>query len=174
MVARVVTKPMGLLIPLILAIFVVACEIPTEQAPTQEPLPAEEGTPVVAVAPEATSISAGAELISSATTLLESGDLGAAEALLEDSLAAEPNNPAALHKLGFALLGQERYDEAIEVFNQELAVDPDFPDAWLGLALALAGSNRRGEALEALSTVLSLDPANADALQARQALEGGP
>ena len=56
--------------------------------------------------PEATSVSRDDERISSATTLLESGAPRAAEALLEDSLAEEPNDPAALHKLGFALLGQ--------------------------------------------------------------------
>lgn len=166
-------KPLWLLIPVLLTVLIVACEIGPELTPTEES-PPEDKTPVVVVTPEAPSIFTAAGLIGSATTLLEGGDLGGAEAFLKESLVIDPDNPAALHKLGFALLGQEQYAAAIEVFTEELAVDSRFPDAWLGLGLALAGSGRQSEALDALDMALRLDPENEDALQARQALAGSP
>lgn len=161
------------LLTVLLAVFVLACNTPQEQTPAEEAT--REATPPAATeTPDLTGAFTEGQLLEGATTLLEAGDLTGAEAFLTERLNRNPSDPAALHKLGFALLGQERYAEAIDVFNKELEVDSEFPDAWLGLALAFAGNGQRAQALDALDSALTLDPKNADALEALQALGGAP
>ncbi len=67
-----------------------------------------------------------------------------ADALIEDALKKNPDNQMALKAKGQGLLGQYKYDEALEIFNKILAKTPD--DA---LVNTFAGAALNGKAQEA-------------------------
>jgi len=65
-------------------------------------------------------------------------------------LAIEPESPSALWSLGFALIGAEKYDEAIQTLERDASVS-NRSSAVLGVLVhAYAGAGRRAEALRVL------------------------
>ncbi len=65
-------------------------------------------------------------------------------------LAVEPEKPSALWSLGFALIGAERFDEAIATLEKAASVS-DRSSAVLGVLVhAYARAGRRAEALRVL------------------------
>ncbi len=72
-----------------------------------------------------------------------------AEAHLREALSLWPQYPEALHNLGAALAGQERFEEAIEIYEQALSQRPKFPEAVNNYGIALAKTGRFREAIEA-------------------------
>ncbi len=49
----------------------------------------------------------------------------------------EPNYANAHHRLGLAVAGQDKYDEAIKHFNEALRIKPDYLDSINSWAMAL-------------------------------------
>ena len=62
---------------------------------------------------------------SAALDLMAGGDLGAAVAVYQESLAADPTFTEAMHGLARALQDLQRYDEAITVAQRIAELDPD-------------------------------------------------
>jgi tetratricopeptide (TPR) repeat protein len=64
---------------------------------------------------------------------------------------------------GDAFYYEQRYDEAIESYNQALNLQPDFAKAWVQKAKALRRSKQFEAALEANDRAISIDPTFASA-----------
>jgi tetratricopeptide (TPR) repeat protein len=72
-----------------------------------------------------------------------------AAAELEAGLSIEPLDKKLLYNLAWVKDELEKYDEAIDFYDQALAVDPDYANALAGRAVALAKSGDAGEAVAA-------------------------
>ena len=88
-------------------------------------------------------------------TLLEAGQLGAADEVLSQFLALVPRDPAGRHARGRARLGLGRAGEAASDFSLAIAHGNEpAPDLHLEYAQALTACGRRGEAIRALEAAL--------------------
>ena len=69
------------------------------------------------------------------------GDLGRAEALLQDGLRVRPGSPSTLYALGSRRLHAGDTASAIAYLGQAVQLDPTFQDSWyvLGVAYERAG-----------------------------------
>jgi Flp pilus assembly protein TadD len=73
------------------------------------------------------------------------------------SLESEPQ-PRLFLNLGFALVAQGRFDEAMAQYSEALRLDPDSPETHNNLGNALASLGRINEALAQYSEALRLKP----------------
>lgn len=82
------------------------------------------------------------------------------------------NTEARMNALGYAVLNEKRFDDAIAVFRATAEMHPTSANAFdsLGEAYALAG--RRAEAVAAYERALQLDPSSAGARAALARLRG--
>jgi tetratricopeptide (TPR) repeat protein len=88
-------------------------------------------------------------------TLLEAGQLGAADEVLSHFLAREPQDAAGLHARARARLGLGRAGGAASDFSLAIAhANEPGPDLHLEYAQALMACGRRGEAILALEAAL--------------------
>jgi tetratricopeptide (TPR) repeat protein len=87
----------------------------------------------------------------------ESGDAGA-------------SSYKARYGLGLALVGQDRYEEAILCLEETLEEQPNMVEARYLLSVALTREDRKVEAYEALETILSVMPNHEDAIHDLSAL----
>jgi TolB-like protein len=78
----------------------------------------------------------------------------AAEAILRDVLAQDPNMSDALNWLGNSLLAQGRRDDALAVWDRAVRIDPLHPAIAGNLANELVSRGRGREALQILETQL--------------------
>jgi uncharacterized protein HemY len=87
-------------------------------------------------------------------------------------LEREPQNPDALRGLGYCLLIQERYNEAVDALAKAHAAQPGHPQGmvWLAQAHGLAG--QLGQAKSIFRQVLVIEPGNSDAARGIQEIEG--
>ena len=60
---------------------------------------------------------------------IDGGDLDKAIMMLEDILSFEPEDADALNLLGYSLRSAERFEEAMDKYNEALAIDPDHQGA---------------------------------------------
>jgi predicted TPR repeat methyltransferase len=104
-----------------------------------------------------------ADALALAIRLHRSGEVDDAEVLYERILAAQPDQPDALHFLGMLALYRNRPDAALELIRKSVALDARHPERHnnLGNVLLLAG--RSEEAAQAYRNAISLGPAHADA-----------
>ncbi len=86
-----------------------------------------------------------------------------ARQILEEALAADPGNPAAMRLLGSALVELGRASEAVAAFDALLARAPSDVEAHLSRARALMAGGRLDEAEEALGALRGIVPADRDA-----------
>jgi predicted O-linked N-acetylglucosamine transferase (SPINDLY family) len=93
----------------------------------------------------------------------QNGELGAAETLYREILAAEPRCFDALHLLGVAATQRAALQEGITLIRQAVAVDPKAVNARVSLARALIDSGDAPAALEACEGLTALHPDNANA-----------
>ena len=86
------------------------------------------------------------------------GDSEAAERDLQKSLAAKPDNVAAMLRLGGVELTLSKPDEAQSLFSKALAADPNSAPALYGLGKVALIQHQFPAALEYFKKALALDP----------------
>lgn len=91
-----------------------------------------------------------------------------AEAHLRESLRLWPQFPEALHNLGLVLAAQDRFEEALEVYEQALQQRPNFPEAYNNYGIAFAKLGRIPDAIAAFNEALRQKP---NYLKAQQNLD---
>lgn len=85
------------------------------------------------------------------------GDYAGAEETLEKALKLSPNDPQAVSLLGWALMLQEKYDDALMQFQQVLMRDPGNALARINVGYICLKKHIFGEAIEHLSRAIRLD-----------------
>jgi predicted O-linked N-acetylglucosamine transferase (SPINDLY family) len=91
------------------------------------------------------------------------GRLGEAEAIYRRILAAQPNQPDALHGLGIIAMQVGKLDVAVGLLSQAAAAAPGAAHFLSNLGLALTQLGRLDEAITALRQAVQLQPDLADA-----------
>ena len=92
-----------------------------------------------------------------------SGSADAAAVHYERALAIDGGNAAALGDLASLRIAQERYEEALALFERAIAEAPDAPRLHAGRGYALYRIGRADAAVESLERALELDPENTEA-----------
>ena len=90
-------------------------------------------------------------------SLLSLGDHAGAEAALRRALERAPNDPQALSMLGWALMLQEKYDDALLNFQHVLMREPQNSLARINVGYICLKKGIFGEAIEHLSKAIRLD-----------------
>jgi len=88
---------------------------------------------------------------------LSLGDPEGAEVALRKAVALSPNDPQSQALLGWALMLQEQYDEALMVFQQVLIREPQNALARINVGYICLKKRIFGEAIEHLSRAIRLD-----------------
>ncbi|WP_397568622.1 sulfatase-like hydrolase/transferase [Schlesneria sp. T3-172] len=96
--------------------------------------------------------------LSEAIELLEHGDLKAAETSLRQIVETNPRYLKAMGNLGICLAQQQKWDEAIECYQNVLKIDPDDFSALMNLAAADAVHGRIDEAISNYHRAQTADP----------------
>jgi len=99
-----------------------------------------------------------------AAALHKAGRGGEAEPLYRAVLAADPDNPVALHLLGLARLQAGQPEEAVPLMERAVTLLPDYVAALCNLGNALRKLGRSGEALARYDAALALKPAGVEIL----------
>jgi tetratricopeptide (TPR) repeat protein len=94
---------------------------------------------------------------------LAAGNLAAAEAGFRSVLASSPNHIGALGNLGVVYSRQERYADAVRVYEQALRMEPKNKHLLLNLGLGFFKQERFDEAASRFERVLELDRTHAQA-----------
>ena len=94
-----------------------------------------------------------------------------AERRLNALLASSPGDPRALLMLGSAMAVQQRYDEALAVYQRALRIVPSDTNVRFLIALTLHNLGRNSEALAQCQLVLDAEPANSNAQALMQAIQ---
>lgn len=81
-----------------------------------------------------------------------------AEVAFEQVTAREPDNVAAWHKKGNALLKQGKYKKALRAYEKALKLDQTSVHVWFKKGLALEALGRHEEALKSLKRVTVMKP----------------
>jgi tetratricopeptide (TPR) repeat protein len=88
---------------------------------------------------------------------LSLGDYAAAEQALRRAVELSPNQPQSEALLGWALMLQEKYDEALTWFQKVLVREPQNSLARINVGYICLKKNVFGEAIEHLSRAIRLD-----------------
>jgi tetratricopeptide (TPR) repeat protein len=88
---------------------------------------------------------------------LSLGDHEGAETALRKAIELSPNDAQAQALLGWALMHQEKYDEALRVFQAVLAKQPDNSLARINIGYISFKQKKFAEAIEHLSRAIRLD-----------------
>ena len=88
---------------------------------------------------------------------LSLGDYVAAETALKKAIELSPNDPQSEALLGWALMLQEKYDEALSWFQRVLVRDPANSLARINVGYICVKKKIYGEAIEHLSRAIRLD-----------------
>jgi predicted O-linked N-acetylglucosamine transferase (SPINDLY family) len=97
-------------------------------------------------------------LLTAALAHLRAGQYPEAQALYETAVAADGDNPAALHGLGIAFLQQNRHEEAAKFLGRAAALKPGNAGYHLNLGAALHRLRKLDEAITAFRRALALKP----------------
>ncbi len=89
--------------------------------------------------------------------LISSGDYGAAEAVLTKALELSPGEPQAQSLFGWAMMLNEKYDDALLAFQKVLMREPANALARVNLGYVCLRKGILGEAIEHLSRAIRLD-----------------
>jgi tol-pal system protein YbgF len=113
------------------------------------------------------------ELYRNSYEFILSGDYGTAEAGFRDHIARFPSDPKTADAhfwLGEALLGQQKYRDAAEIFlaaNKNYPDSKKAPDMLLKLGVSLAGLNQRDVACATFAEIGKRYPDISGALKSR-------
>jgi predicted CXXCH cytochrome family protein len=94
------------------------------------------------------------------------GDESAAEAVLRQSLAANPQSGALWHALGLSLIREKRVPDAIVSLAKAVEYAPEEPRFGYVYGVALHDTGNRAEAIEVLKSALTRHPYDRDILWA--------
>lgn len=108
------------------------------------------------------SVSTPESLVESALSLLEAGDVLAAEARCRRALAINPRRCATSAVLGLLLQSAARHSEAEELFLDLTQREPHEVSHWVNLGTARRGMRRLDDALAAYSRAAALGAMSAD------------
>ena len=97
-------------------------------------------------------------LISKGELQLQNNDIDGAIATLTSAVAEEPESSLAHTRLGGAYLLGQRYDDAIDQFQQAIGLDANNASAFIGMGVAYLHSGRLGAAKAALGEAKRIDP----------------
>ena len=95
----------------------------------------------------------------------------------ERALLIEPNHPTVLADLASLRIAQERYEQALKLFQTAVRIQPGVAKFYSGMGFALYRLGRRDEAIQSLERALSLDPTMDEArtyLELARSVAGGP
>jgi tetratricopeptide (TPR) repeat protein len=95
-----------------------------------------------------------------ALALRETGDYPAARIELDAIVRADPNFPAALHRLGNAYLEEGEFASAEAVFQRLVNLAPKVSVGYVGVGSARLSTQRYAEAAASLEQAVALDPAD--------------
>lgn len=136
-------------------------------AVTPPPAPSSPVSGAAPDAPIATTPAGGPQVRSDhlgASTFIErgwsqiaAGDPVAAESSLRRALQLAPDEPATEALLGWAMVAQEKFDEALMVFNRVLERDPENALARVNVGYICLKKGIWGEAIEHLTRAVQLD-----------------
>jgi cytochrome c-type biogenesis protein CcmH/NrfG len=82
-------------------------------------------------------------------------DFATGERFMRRALEIKPEDAWAVNGLAAALHKQDRFEEALPLFDRAISLNPDFPNAYLGKAHVLEALSRPVEALDALTALFS-------------------
>lgn len=99
-----------------------------------------------------------------ATAAHLAGQAQQAETFYRQILAADPNQPDALHQLGILAINAGQFELAGQLIERAIAACPDEPAYHSNLGFARASLGRNLEAIESCRAALSLSPDFADAM----------
>jgi tetratricopeptide (TPR) repeat protein len=87
------------------------------------------------------------------------------------AIQLDPANPLLRVELGGLFYGLQRYDEAINNFQQSVQLKPDYANGYYNLSAAYKANNKILEAYQAMQQVVALlEPGSEDAQKAQQEL----
>jgi len=104
------------------------------------------------------------ELLRSAASRMQGGDLKSAEVDLRKALALAPNDVATLSMLGGVLGMQHRLEESSTFFEKALKLDPSNPDLRRNLAANQLQLGRASAAIRNLQAILKSHPGDRQAI----------
>ena len=117
----------------------------------------------------------GPSLWEQVATALESGTADDVLIVIEgywaDPLRAYADTRGVLNSTGYRLMGQDRLDEAITLFEANVARHPDYANGYDSLGEALVEVGRMDEAIAAYERALALDPEGRTGANARRQLD---
>ena len=90
---------------------------------------------------------------------MQSGDLDAAQTILEKLVAQKPDNDGARFNLGNVLFNKGQFARAADSYREAIRLRPDFARAHFNLALALQKLNNDDAAKLEFDEAQRLDPA---------------
>lgn len=125
--------------------------------PPQSPPPATSTAPGPKLSPSEIDLA-----LKTAHTSLEAGDLQAAWDKYHQILITDPNHVEALTHLGVILMGSNRPDEAIKLYDRALRLNPQYAHALFDKGQALKEKGDAKGATEAFQRFLSLVPPDSD------------
>src|SRR5262249_40396907 len=100
-----------------------------------------------------------AETHFAAGQLMESqGDLAGAAKQYEQALKVDPNNRNALFRLGLVNTAQQKFPEAIAIWQRYLKVTNNSPEAYNNLAFCYEQANRPSEAEQTYRAAIARNP----------------
>ena len=85
---------------------------------------------------------------------------------LEKQVAANPNSPELVHKLGLAYQHSFEEEKSIEAFKRAIELKPDFAEAYCDLGRAYHSVGRDDDALASAAAALRIDPKSKNAVYA--------
>jgi tetratricopeptide (TPR) repeat protein len=87
------------------------------------------------------------------------------EAAARRILGGRPSHPLALKALGFALIGQGRYDDALPIVRFSLERNPDDPEAHNNLGIVLSALMRWDESIQCFARSIEIKPDDPEVLK---------
>ncbi len=88
----------------------------------------------------------------------------------QDSLGSNKTTGVAFRQLGFYLLLDKEYAEAVRMLDRAVTIDPKDVQAWVWHGQGWQNSGNRAKACESYKRALELDPAQPDALNGKKVL----
>jgi tetratricopeptide (TPR) repeat protein len=104
------------------------------------------------------------QLIRTANTLLNQGDLAGAEENLRKLMKKYPKDAFGYYQLGNVLFRQERKAEAIKQYQEAIRLDSKYALAHNGIGLVFASQEQWEEAIAEYNKALAINPNYGDAL----------